>query len=337
MQRPHPPIAIGGNGPTRTLRTVARFAQHWNSTAGVERVARDQRGARRALRRDRSRSRDHRAVGEPAVRRRRNRPARSPSRPPRSRRRAPTSSSWASPVPHTPGGARADRRRAAPARRLRRYLPGSAHRHQELRVVVRRPHQDRARPRRHRRRPRRVRQRRRLVDAPATTTTTAGTSAADGTRPELLRDVPEPVITIAYLLQDELDGLGYDVGQIDDGYVARVVRRAPEVPARARPARHRRVRPGDRGRAPHRDRAAVADDRARHPVGAHRARASTRARSTATTARRPIAAVTAVQQQAGITKYPGRSTRRRSPRWSTSGARRSCRRRRRRPRPGPTC
>ena len=31
VQRPHPPIAIGGNGPTRTLRTVAKWAQHWNS------------------------------------------------------------------------------------------------------------------------------------------------------------------------------------------------------------------------------------------------------------------------------------------------------------------
>ena len=30
VQRPHPPIAIGGTGETRTLRTVARFAQHWN-------------------------------------------------------------------------------------------------------------------------------------------------------------------------------------------------------------------------------------------------------------------------------------------------------------------
>jgi F420-dependent oxidoreductase-like protein len=36
VQRPHPPIAIGGNGPTRTLRTVARFAQQWNSLAGIE-------------------------------------------------------------------------------------------------------------------------------------------------------------------------------------------------------------------------------------------------------------------------------------------------------------
>ena len=36
VQRPHPPITIGGNGPTRTLRTVARFAQQWNSVSGIE-------------------------------------------------------------------------------------------------------------------------------------------------------------------------------------------------------------------------------------------------------------------------------------------------------------
>ena len=36
VQQPHPPITIGGNGPTRTLRTVARRAQQWNSTAGIE-------------------------------------------------------------------------------------------------------------------------------------------------------------------------------------------------------------------------------------------------------------------------------------------------------------
>src|SRR3954451_24732478 len=36
VQRPHPPIVIGGNGPTRTLRTVARFAQQWNSLAAID-------------------------------------------------------------------------------------------------------------------------------------------------------------------------------------------------------------------------------------------------------------------------------------------------------------
>jgi F420-dependent oxidoreductase-like protein len=36
VQKPHPPIVIGGNGPTRTLRTAARHAQQWNSTAGIE-------------------------------------------------------------------------------------------------------------------------------------------------------------------------------------------------------------------------------------------------------------------------------------------------------------
>lgn len=30
VQRPHPPICIGGQGPKRTLPAVARWAQHWN-------------------------------------------------------------------------------------------------------------------------------------------------------------------------------------------------------------------------------------------------------------------------------------------------------------------
>ena len=33
MQRPHPPITIGGRGRTRTLRTAARWAQQWNVLA----------------------------------------------------------------------------------------------------------------------------------------------------------------------------------------------------------------------------------------------------------------------------------------------------------------
>jgi len=33
VQRPHPPITIGGRGKTRTLRTTARWAQQWNVLA----------------------------------------------------------------------------------------------------------------------------------------------------------------------------------------------------------------------------------------------------------------------------------------------------------------
>jgi F420-dependent oxidoreductase-like protein len=35
LQRPHPPICVGGSGEKRTLRTAARFAQHWNFLGGT--------------------------------------------------------------------------------------------------------------------------------------------------------------------------------------------------------------------------------------------------------------------------------------------------------------
>jgi probable F420-dependent oxidoreductase len=34
IQKPHPPLWIGGRGPTRTLRTVARYADVWSTSGG---------------------------------------------------------------------------------------------------------------------------------------------------------------------------------------------------------------------------------------------------------------------------------------------------------------
>jgi len=40
VQRPHPPIWVGGSGPRRTLRLVARYADAWNDTSSTpEQVA----------------------------------------------------------------------------------------------------------------------------------------------------------------------------------------------------------------------------------------------------------------------------------------------------------
>jgi len=43
VQRPHPPLCIGGVGERRTLRTVARLAQHWNLPAGSPEVFKQKR------------------------------------------------------------------------------------------------------------------------------------------------------------------------------------------------------------------------------------------------------------------------------------------------------
>lgn len=53
---------------------------------------------------------------------------------------------------------------------------------------------------------------------------TSSSTASGGATPSLLANVPQPVITIAYLLQDELTKLGYPTGPIDRGFTTRVTR-----------------------------------------------------------------------------------------------------------------
>ena len=43
VQQPHPPIVIGGTGEKRTLRTAARWAQHWNHPGGTPEMIRAKR------------------------------------------------------------------------------------------------------------------------------------------------------------------------------------------------------------------------------------------------------------------------------------------------------
>ena len=94
VQTPHPPITIGGKGPKRTLRAVARWAQQWNvivqSPRGVEAAQGDPGPAlrgRRPRRRPRSPARSTSAS---------TRTSRLDRRSPRPRRTAKQASTWPS-------------------------------------------------------------------------------------------------------------------------------------------------------------------------------------------------------------------------------------------------
>ena len=52
---------IGGSGPKKTLRTLARYGDQWNSMGTVDELARARRDPARALRDDRARRRRDRA------------------------------------------------------------------------------------------------------------------------------------------------------------------------------------------------------------------------------------------------------------------------------------
>ena len=77
IQKPHPPICIGGQGERRTLPLVARYADHWNCPGFDGHLPLQARRPPRRLRRHRSPAeRDHELGGRPGACRRRPRPRR---------------------------------------------------------------------------------------------------------------------------------------------------------------------------------------------------------------------------------------------------------------------
>ena len=120
VQRPHPPICIGGGGEHRTLRAVARFAQHWNFPGGDAATFRHKvevlHGHCEALGRDPAR--DHDVDPPPAPRGRRRRTARRPGRAVRGRRARPRDR-----VPAAAAHARGARAGGRGARAPRRLKP----------------------------------------------------------------------------------------------------------------------------------------------------------------------------------------------------------------------
>ncbi len=62
--QPHLPILIGGSGPKKTLRTVARYGDGWNTAGTLDEVAARDAILRRALRGRRSRPGRDRANGQ---------------------------------------------------------------------------------------------------------------------------------------------------------------------------------------------------------------------------------------------------------------------------------
>ena len=97
VQHPHPPICIGGSGERRTLRTAARFAQHWNFVGGTPEEFARKRGILHQHCEDLGR--DPGRYSSPVTSESPGRRRPPPSRPPHWQRSAP---SWASSISHHP-------------------------------------------------------------------------------------------------------------------------------------------------------------------------------------------------------------------------------------------